>query len=144
MVRFRTKKKANLGDQSFIQSYLEVIRDRESPEKASEWLFANFSKMNQKIFFDPGWENIGPLELLILRVCSPIRVFTLTAKGAFLTNIQDNPLLSQIAEAAFGNSDCNFLSNLPSECKQYRSKLKALMRIAYDNNIRAEDPNVFR
>jgi len=98
--------------------------------------------MNQNIFFDSGWENIGPLEFLILRACSPIGVFTLTAKGAFLTNIQNDSVLYQLAQAAFGNSDAVFLLNLPNEYQQYQPKLKALMQIAYNQNIRIKDPNV--
>lgn len=120
-----------------------MIRDRENPDAAVDWLFENAPRMSPEMFLADGWEKIGPLELSILRVCSPKNVFTTAAKSDFLVHIQDDGILYQVANAAFGNSDSDFLLNLPNGLRQYRPKLKALMRSAYDSDIRVEDPKVF-
>lgn len=125
-----------------MNEYLEVVRDNEGPERAVEWLFDNYSRMNQDMFLEQGWGELIPLELLLLRACSPAGVFTTVAKGAFLAQVQNNVRLQQVAEATFGTSDANFLSNLPTGCKQYRAKLKTLVLMVYEKGIRATDPNV--
>ena len=97
------------------------------------------------MFTIPGWDELGPLEFLILRVCSPAGVFTTMGEGAFRAKVleKDNQQLYQLADIAFGLSDFDFLMRLPEELMKYQSLLKTLMRKAYDHNIRVEDPRVF-
>ncbi len=91
------------------------------------------------MFFDPGWENLNPEEIVALRIYAPEKVFTEVAKTGFFNRVGSDPRWAGVAKSVFTPNDFVFLSNLPEED---RPKVKILLEFAYNNQIRKRDPNV--
>jgi len=110
-----------------------------SDVKVTEWLLENYRRMNEAMFFDPGWENLNPEEVIALRIYAPEKVFTEAAKTGFFTRVGSDPNWASVAKSVFTSSDFVFLSNLPEE---NQPKVKLLLEFVYNNHLRKRDPNV--
>jgi hypothetical protein len=126
------------GDQPFIQDYINILRSGDEVS-VTEWLLANYKRMNELMFYDQGWEALNPDEILTLRIYAPTGVFTETAKNGFLSRVGSDPKWAYVLKSVFTPYDIAFLSNLP-EAKQPATQ--TLLLFAYSNRIRPADPAV--
>ncbi|HSI21349.1 MAG TPA: hypothetical protein VLA04_06725 [Verrucomicrobiae bacterium] len=140
MTRFPTSETDS--DHFFEDFFADVRRGTPSPEIAT-WLIENAKHMSERIFFQPtnDWNRLEPHHVLALRACTPLNVFTPTAKGGYLTQVADNAALASLASVMFG-SDYDFLTNLPDEYRYLQPELTQLTILAYRHKVRSGDARV--
>lgn len=90
------------------------------------------------MFFDPeiDWLSLHPVQIMTLRACAPSGVFSITAKGGYLTQVGGNTDRSDLADAMFATSDTEFLARLPKKWQSLKPQLKTLMQLASEHGIR--------
>ena len=126
-------------DRPFIENYIDALRYGDV--FITDWMIANYQRMSESMFYDGGWEGLGPREIVTLRIYAPAGVFSETAKTGFLTRVGSDPKWSDIVKSVFAPTDFGFLGSLP---ESEIPKVKLLLRFAYDNHIRKADPNVLK
>lgn len=126
-----------------MDDYASLLATESDRGRIAKWLFENTRRMKEAIFLDPDvdWHQLEPIDILILRACSPQGVFSTTAKGGYLTQVGKNADLLAIADAIFAN-DYEFVTNLPSEWVEVQPQITQLMQLAYRKKIRPADNRV--
>lgn len=105
----------------------------------TKWLIANYKRMSESMFFDPGWEILDPEAIYTLRIYAPSGVFTETAKNGFFSRVGSDPVWAEVAKSIFAPTDFAFLSSLPED---QQPEVKTLLQFAYNRHIRKADTNV--
>lgn len=129
-----------------------VLSVKGNTGKTGAWLLESNSKnarrMTEAMFFDPevNWKELEPFDVLVLRACSPVGVFTTEGKGKaeYLKRVNGKASLTEIADAVFADDLglVNGLLDLPESLKKLRPVLIQLVQLAYKFNIRPADLKV--
>lgn len=113
-----------------------------NPEQVIRWLVANAKNMREEMFFDDGnvWD-CEDYQLLMLRAYAPEGVFTEEAMEGFLSQVEGNEDLTEIADALFGDDE-DLISLLPDRLSMLEDQLVNSMKDAYRRGIRDADPDI--
>lgn len=122
-----------------LNEYAKAI-NQNNPRVTAIWLLENARTMNEDMFFDSAndWGGLDPEHLLALRAVAPAGVFTAKAAKTYISAVGDDHELAKFAPALFG-SDVDLIHKLPLSHAAVKPQIIALVRIAYDHQIRLAD-----
>jgi hypothetical protein len=127
------------SDEGFLGKYLNLVTNKRDsdPAMVAVWLFTNAKQMDETMFLEPSidWEEVEPFDILVLRASTPPGVFTQKAKEGYLSQVEHDSKLAQIADAIFAD-DQGFINGLPEDLRVFKPQFTSLMRLAYEKGIR--------